>query len=115
MATNAGAQDARVALRPGVVANAEFVALEFGPKQRADFQVNVVEDNRVRGYLVGSEGLCHGRFQVEGLWIGDELVIRSPSKFGIINARLRSVSASALKGPFSVAGKQGEMMVKLTD
>jgi hypothetical protein len=87
-----GAQDARVAFKPGVVGQAEFVAPDIGPAQRADFQVNAVDDHRLRGYLIGSEGLCHGRFQVEGRWSGDELVINSPSRFGTINARLRSVS-----------------------
>jgi hypothetical protein len=115
LASGTGAQDARVAFKPGVVAQAEFVAPDFGPAQRADFQVDAVDDHRLRGYLIGSEGLCHGRFQVEGRWSGDELVINSPSRFGTINARLRSVSARMLKGPFTVAGKRGEMTVRLSD
>lgn len=108
----ANAADARQAFRPGDVAQAQFVAPEFGPPQHAAFQVDTVEDTRLGGYLVGSEGLCHGRFRVEARWQGDELVIQSPSRFGTIAARLRSAGGRTLKGPFTVAGRQGEMTLR---
>lgn len=109
------AQVARSVLKAGVVAEATFVAPALGTPQRADFQVESVNESRVRGYLIGTEGLCHGRFQVEGRWQNDELVISSPSRYGTISARLRSAGTNVLKGPFTVSGKQGEMTLTIRE
>lgn len=113
--TAASAQDARTTFKPGVVAQAVFVAPDIGPSQHADFQVESVNDSRLRGYLIGSEGLCHGRFQVEGRWNDGELVISSPSRYGTIRARLKSAGSHILKGPFTVSGKQGEMTLTIKE
>lgn len=112
-ATGAGAQEGRAKFKPGVVAQAQFVAADIGPPQHAEFQVEAVSEDRVRGFLVGSEGLCHGRFEVEAKWEHEELVIDAASVLGPITARLRSVSASRLKGPFMLDGKRGEMTLTL--
>jgi len=109
------AQDARLQFKSGMIAQAVFVAPAIGPAQQAEFQINSTNEHGLRGYLIGSEGLCHGRFQVEGRWAANELLIKSPSRFGTINARLRSAGERILKGPFTVSGKQGELTLTLRD